>query len=103
MNIIVLTPDKEIFQGSIKSVKVPGTQGEFQILNNHAPIVSSLEHGTITIVTEGVDYRYYDSESGKIEDTTVTNKSGATLTYQIEGGFIEVLNNEINLLVTGVK
>jgi hypothetical protein len=74
-----------------------------EILNNHAPIVSSLEHGTITIVTEGVDYRYYDSESGKIEDTTVTNKSGATLTYQIEGGFIEVLNNEINLLVTGVK
>ena len=100
MNIIVLTPDKEIFQGSIKSVKVPGTQGEFQVLNNHAPIVSSLESGKITLVTGEGDYTYYNDESG---GTDSANKAGATFTYQIEGGFIEVLNNKINLLVTGVK
>ena len=39
MYITVLTPDKQIFQGSITSVKVPGTSGRFQVLRNHAPIV----------------------------------------------------------------
>lgn len=80
MNISVLTPDKEIFQGAITSVKVPGTQGQFQVLKNHAPIVSSLDKGSVTIVKDG----------------------GEKLVFGIKGGFIEVLNNEISLLVQGV-
>lgn len=47
MNIAVLTPDREIFQGVITSVKVPGVKGEFQVLKNHAPIVSALEKGNV--------------------------------------------------------
>jgi len=100
MNINVLTPDKEIFKGEIKSVKVPGTQGEFQVLKNHAPIVSSLEGGKITIVTAEGTYRFFNEEAGEI---TTAAEAGKTITYLVEGGFIEVLNNEINLLVTGVK
>jgi F-type H+-transporting ATPase subunit epsilon len=100
MNITVLTPDKEIFKGAIKSVKVPGTQGEFQVLNNHAPIVSSLEGGKITIVTAEGSYSYFNAEAGAV---TTSAEAGKTITYMVEGGFIEVLNNEINLLVTGVK
>ncbi len=53
MNLIVLTPEKEIFQGTITSIKVPGTVGQFQVLKNHAPIVSSLEEGKVQIVTAG--------------------------------------------------
>jgi F-type H+-transporting ATPase subunit epsilon len=100
MNIIVLTPDKEIFRGAINSVKVPGTQGEFQVLKNHAPIVSSLEEGKISIVTAGGDYRYFDQESGAVKDGS---EAGKTITLHISGGFIEVLNDEISLLLTGVK
>lgn len=100
MNITVLTPDKQIFEGAIQSVKVPGTQGEFQVLNNHAPIVSSLEGGKITIVTANGEYRYYDKEAGEV---TTANEAGKAITYIVEGGFIEVLNNEVNLLVTGVQ
>jgi len=81
MNISILTPDKEIFQGAITSVKVPGTDGQFQVLNNHAPIVSSLGEGDVTIVKEG----------------------GEKMTFGIKGGFIEVLNNEISLLLQGVS
>ena len=81
MNIAVLTPDKEIFQGAIKSVKVPGSGGQFQVLKNHAPIVSSLEKGAVTIKKE----------------------NGEEMTFEIEKGFIEVLNNEISLLVQGVN
>jgi len=81
MNISVLTPDRSIYKGTITSVKVPGTSGEFQILNNHAPIVSSLDAGKVTIQKD----------------------NGEELSFEIERGFVEVLNNEIALLVQGVQ
>lgn len=61
----------------VKSVKVPGLSGQFEILNNHAPIVSALGEGDIRII----------SSSGEI-----TN-------FGIARGFVEVLNNEVSLLV----
>jgi F-type H+-transporting ATPase subunit epsilon len=100
MKITVLTPDRQIFSGEITSVKVPGTLGEFQVLKNHAPIVSSLEAGKVTLVTAGGEHRIFDEESGVIK--TVTDP-GKKVTFQIGGGFIEVLNNEVSLLVRGVK
>lgn len=100
MNISILTPDKEIFQGAILSVKVPGTLGEFQVLSNHAPIVSSLGKGVVTLVTNGGHYKYYDEESGTIKEGA---EQGKAIKFSIAGGFIEVLNNEISLLVRGVQ
>ncbi|MEM9930333.1 MAG: F0F1 ATP synthase subunit epsilon [Bacteroidota bacterium] len=100
MTIAVLTPDREIFKGSINSVKVPGVSGEFQVLNNHAPIVSALEDGKVEIVTAAGDYEYYNVASGEKE--TGAN-AGNKVVFQIEGGFIEVLNNEVSLLVQGVS
>jgi F-type H+-transporting ATPase subunit epsilon len=81
MNLIVLTPDHQVFQGPVSLVKVPGTSGYFEIMNGHAAIVSSLAQGTVTI----------------------KQQSGEVKTITIEDGFIEVLNNEISLLVTGVQ
>ena len=100
MNIAVLTPDREIFQGSITSVKVPGVKGEFQVLKNHAPIVSALEEGKITIETGDGGYTYYDAANQQRKEG---NTAGNKLVFEIEGGFIEVLNNEISLLVQGVS
>ena len=80
MNLIVLTPDKKIFEGVVSSVKVPGTSGIFEVLNGHAPIVSSLQRGEIKLTLEG----------------------GNNKTFSIEDGFIEVLYNDVSLLVTGV-
>lgn len=80
MNIVVLTPDKEVFNGEIKSVKVPGVGGGFQILRGHAPLVSALGEGVVSI--EKTD--------------------GQKMTFGINQGFVEVLRNEISLLVTGV-
>ena len=79
MKLVVLTPEKEYFNGEVKSVKVPGTNGGFEILNNHAPIVSSLTAGHIGIVTQ-------NGESKLI----------------ITGGFIEAVNNEISILASGI-
>ncbi len=98
MNITILTPEKEIFQGAITTIKVPGTAGQFQVLNNHAPIVSSLDAGQVEIVTAQGEYRYFDQESGVIKEAT---QPGRRITFAITGGFIEVINNEISLLIRG--
>lgn len=81
MQVVVLSPEKEIYNGEASAVKVPGSGGQFEILNNHAPIVSALSAGEVRI---------------KIE-------SGATKTFTINNGFVEVLQNKVSLLITGVK
>ena len=98
MNITVLTPERAIFEGAIQSVKVPGVSGEFQVLKDHAPIVSALETGKVTIVTAAGSHSYFDKESG---ESVVATEAGKRLEYQVEGGFIEVLDNEVSLLITG--
>ena len=81
MNISVLTPEKELYKGSINSISVPGVDGSFQVLRNHAPIVSALTKGGVSI----------------------KRADGKFITFTIERGFIEVLNNEIALLVQGTE
>lgn len=81
MNITVLTPDQEIYKGSANSVKVPGVGGQFEILRNHAPIVSALGEGPVRLKIDGA----------------------ADVNFNIEKGFIEVLNNEVSLLVQGYQ
>jgi F-type H+-transporting ATPase subunit epsilon len=81
MKIEIITPDKKIFSGEIKSVRVPGKKGSFQVLKDHAPIISTLENGTVRIV---------DQENNEI-------------TYDIGGGVIEVKANKIILLADSVR
>ena len=100
MNITILTPEKEIFHGTITSIKVPGTLGQFQVLKNHAPIVSSLENGKVEIVTAKGEYRFFDEESGNIK---TADEPGKKIAFSIGGGFIEVIKNDISLLVRGVQ
>ena len=100
MKITILTPDKEIFQGAIVSVKVPGSLGQFQVLKGHAPIVSSLGNGEVTLVTDAGEYKFYNQESGNIQ---VDSQQGKEIKYRISGGFVEVLNDNISLLVRGIQ
>lgn len=100
MNISVLTPDKEVFLGSVTSVQVPGSSGQFQVLKGHAPIVSSLESGQVTLVTAAGEHKVFNEEKGNLETVA---ESGRKITFQIGSGFIEVLNDEISLLVQGVN
>ena len=90
MHLEIVTPEATLFRGEVESVIVPGTSGSFQMLNNHAPIVSSLKDGTVTI-------------SGKIElDDTVQKKFNIkdenTFLYEIISGTIEMRNNRLILL-----
>ena len=99
MDLTVLTPDMEVFQGSIKSVKVPGTNGQFQVLKNHAPVVSSLEEGDVYIITGEEEFKMYSEETRELEPM---NEADRSISFHIAGGFIEVLNNKVSLLVNGV-
>lgn len=81
MNLTILTPEKEVFNGTVKSIKVPGSTGQFEVLNGHAAIVSSLVEGEVRILDE----------------------EGQKLQYTIQRGFIEVINDEVSLLVRGLQ
>lgn len=81
MILQILTPDKQVYSGAVQSVKVPGVLGQFEVLENHAPIVSALGEGEVRLITE----------------------HGDTIRYTIVEGFIEVLNNEVALLVRGLQ
>ena len=71
MQLEIFTPDKTIFQGEVVSATFPGSDGSFQVLNNHAAMVSALGTGTL---------KYKDKEEVETE-------------IQIEGGVVEVLSN----------
>lgn len=81
MNLVILTPDKELFHGKVTSVNVPAIGGRFEVLNNHAPIVAALD-------------------TGEVHFQPV---KGAKRSIKIEKGFIEVLRNEVSLLVSGIE
>ena len=90
MHLEIVSPEATLFSGEVESVIVPGTSGSFQMLNNHAPIVSSLKDGTVII-------------SGKIQlDDTVQNKFNRkddnTTLFEISSSTIEMRNNKLILL-----
>ncbi len=69
MQLDILTPEKKIFSGKAQSVSLPGVQGRFQVLENHAPIISALQRGELKVMS--------DSQESK---------------WNISGGLVEVLN-----------
>ena len=77
MFLEIVTPEKKIYQGEVARVRLPGSNGLFEILNNHAPIISTLEKGTIRVI---------DSKH-------------ETLKFHIEGGIVENKNNKIIVLL----
>ncbi len=80
MYLEIITPEKKLFTGNIKLIKVPGAKGSFEILKNHAPIISTLDKGIVRII----------------------NEEGSETTYNIEGGVIEAKENNIILLTEAV-
>ena len=76
MQLEIITPEHKLFEGQVNSVQLPGVDGKFEILNNHAPIISTLAKGNVRVI-----------------DTN--NK---TELFEINGGVIEMQNNKIIVL-----
>ncbi|MEI7422715.1 MAG: ATP synthase F1 subunit epsilon [Prolixibacteraceae bacterium] len=77
MFLEIITPEKKLFSGETELVKLPGTSGSFEVLMNHAPLISTLAEGIIKVKEAG----------------------GTFLFFEIRGGVVEVLNNNISILV----
>ena len=68
MFLEIITPDKKVFEGEATLVQLPGSKGGFEILNNHAPIISTLEKGTIKVVQDGGKEHLFEIDGGVIEN-----------------------------------
>lgn len=67
MKVEIITPEKKLFSGEAKLVKVPGIQGSFEIMKNHAPIISALQNGEVKIIDQANHPILFDIKSGVIE------------------------------------
>ncbi|GAA4328379.1 hypothetical protein GCM10023149_32370 [Mucilaginibacter gynuensis] len=81
MTLEILTPDKTVYEGEATSVTLPGALGSFEILNNHAPIISTLQDGKLIV------------RGGGIKEEV----------FFIKGGVVEALNNKITVLAEGIS
>ncbi len=86
MNLEILTPEKKLFSGEVYGVQMPGISGSFEVLDKHAPLISALKAGRVKVLK--------DKSALSASSTHVTN-------YDIQGGFVEVLNNKVTVLVEG--
>lgn len=79
MQLDILTPEQNIYSGNVYGVQLPGIQGSFEILENHAPIIATLGKGKMKILKD----------------------KNTTELFEISGGFVEVLNNKASVLIEG--
>lgn len=79
MRLVLLSPQKTLFDGKVDSVTIPGTKGLFTVLPQHAPLISTIEKGTITYKVEGIEHK-----------------------ISVEDGFAEVLNEVVSICVERV-
>jgi len=80
MNLEILTPEKKVFSGDVYGVQLPGITGSFEVLEKHAPLVSALKNGRLKILKD---------------------KNNHLAFFDIQGGFVEVINNNVSVLVEG--
>jgi len=79
MHFEIVTPEKKVFEGEVSIITFPGSDGSFQVLNNHAPLIGLLKEGLVV----------YKSKETKQE-------------VKITGGVVEVLKNKVILLADGI-
>ena len=82
MNLEILTPEKKLYSGNVYGVQLPGTTGLFEVLEKHAPLVSALKAGKLKVIKDRNNQVSY---------------------FEIQGGFVEVLNNNVTVLVEGAS
>ena len=67
MYLEIVTPDNKLFAGEVELIRLPGSKGSFEILTNHAPIISTLEKGEIKVIDKEKKKHMFDIEHGVVE------------------------------------
>jgi len=88
MHLEIVSPEAKLFSGEVESLTVPGASGSFQVLNNHAPIVSTLKKGQVRI-----------QGNIKLDETnqTLFSQEGANTFFDIQSGALEMRDNKVIL------
>ena len=81
LDLEIISPEKKVYSGKVKSVTIPGTKGNFQVLYNHAPLISTFEIGIIKLILS----------------------DDSTLVFTTSGGSAEVLDNKVLILSDTVE
>ncbi len=89
MTLEILTPEKKLYSGDVYGVQMPGISGSFEVLEKHAPMVSALRAGKVKILR---DKAAVSSSASAAQHITY---------FDIQGGFVEVLNNKVTILAEG--
>jgi F-type H+-transporting ATPase subunit epsilon len=90
MKLEIITPEASLFKGEATSVSLPGLDGVFQVLNNHAPIISSLKNGEVIFELSG--------NEADAEMSNLVSRSGSKAHVSIKGGVAELNNNRLIIL-----
>jgi F-type H+-transporting ATPase subunit epsilon len=77
MFLEILTPEKKLFTGETKLIRVPGTDGSFELMDKHAPIISTLSEGPVKVIT----------------------KEDSTQLFNVSGGVVEMKDNRVIILI----
>lgn len=94
MHLEIITPEEKIFVGEADAVQLPGKEGLFQLLDNHAAIISTLTEGMVKIDLQD-SYKKFDELSGKVEPDRSNDR---ILRLPIKGGVVEAQNNRVIIL-----
>jgi len=92
----IRTPDSEIFRGEVKQVVLPGKEGLFGVLKHHAPLIATLQQGTVKVDALRVDHLSGQKE----EDEPGTERNNKQYKFEIKGGVVEVLDNKVMVLAS---
>jgi F-type H+-transporting ATPase subunit epsilon len=79
MQLEILSPEHKVYSGNVYGIQLPGIEGSFEILENHAPMIATLGNGKMKIIKD----------------------KNTTELYEISGGFVEVLNNKASVIIEG--
>ena len=80
MYLEIVTPDQEVFSGEVSAVKVPGSEGAFEMLDRHAAIISPLINGEVRVKADSGDQ-----------------------SFQVKGGVVESLDNKVVILAEAIE
>ena len=86
MKLEILTPGKKLYSGDVYGVQMPGVSGSFEVLDKHAPLISALKAGRLKVIKD---------------KPTGSSTHQPFFYFDIQGGFVEVLNNKVTVLVEG--
>ncbi|KAB1070629.1 hypothetical protein F6U93_01790 [Tamlana haliotis] len=95
MYLEIVSPEATFFSSEVDSVTVPGVEGEFQMLKNHAPIVSLLTEGTVKVRVHTQSHLDYDKLHPDVKPHMVDNK---VLLIDIKSGTLELKDNRVIIL-----